>query len=174
MSEQYYGVTETRWNGSKTPSINVQPWIVEHNSAHRYSSSEIMNKRVSLEGKRFADWISRSKTLELYDSSAQCVTYGVPAPISFGHLNPRIYRPIASKPDDYRPPQDTRALTHLDVQLEVFSDTIKRILRHIEPIDAHLSVFSHEIRNLLILACTEVEAQWKGIMKANGYNFNTD
>lgn len=175
MSEQYYSVTETRRNDSETPSfIHVQPWIVENNSAHRYSPSEIMNKKESLGGKRFADWISRSKTSEFFGSNSESVTYGVPAPIPFGHLNPRIYRPIASKPVDYHPPQDTRAITHLDIQLELFSDTIKRILRHIEPIDAHLSVFSHEIRNLLILACTEVEAQWKGILKANRYDFSTD
>jgi hypothetical protein len=28
--------------------------------------------------------------------------------------------------------------------------------------------FGHDIRNLLILACTEVEAHWRGILKANG------
>lgn len=176
MSEQYYGITETRWNDSQTSSsfIHVQPWIVENNSAYWYMPSGILNMQQSLEGKHFVDWISKTVTSELFSRRSESVTYGVPAPIPFGHLYPRIYRPIASKRADHRPPQDTRALTHLDVQLELFSDTIKRILRHVEPIDAHLSVFGHEIRNLLLLACTEVEAQWKGIMKANGYSFQTD
>lgn len=175
MSEQYYGITETHSNACK-PSrfIHVQPWIVENNSAFRYMPSKIFSVEHSLEGKCFVDWISETNTSELFNHRSESVTYGVPAPLPFGHLYPRIYRPIASRPDDYHPPQDTRALTHLDVQLELFSDSIKRILRHVEPIDAHLSVFGHEIRNLLLLACTEVEAQWKGIMKANGYSFQTD
>lgn len=34
---------------------------------------------------------------------------------------------------------------------------------------AGYNTYGHEIRNLLIVACTEVEAQWKGILQANGY-----
>lgn len=175
MGEQYYGITETRWNLAETPSyIHVQPWIVEDDSAYRYTPSEILNTRQPLNEKNFEDWISKSVVSEFNNRRSESVSYGVPAPIPFGHLFPRVYRPIASKPTDYRPPQNARALAHLDVQLELFSDTIKRILRHVEPIDAHLSVFGHEIRNLLLLASTEVEAQWKAILKANGYGFQVD
>ena len=30
-----------------------------------------------------------------------------------------------------------------------------------------LDTYGHEIRNLLILACTEIEAHWRGILNAN-------
>lgn len=175
MGEQYYGITETRFNLAETPSfVHVQPWIVEEASAYRYTPSEILSKGNSLNGKKFGEWISKSVVSELNGRRTEIITYGAPASIPFGHLYPRVYRPIAGKSADYHPPQNARALAHIDVQLELFSDTIKRILRHVEPIDSHLSVFSHEIRNLLLLASTEVEAQWKAILKANGYCFQVD
>jgi hypothetical protein len=41
-----------------------------------------------------------------------------------------------------------------------------------------MSTYGHEVRNLLVLACTEVEAQWKAILTANHYQatgrFNTN
>lgn len=175
MTEQFYGVTETRRNSVETPSfVHVQPWIVEGDSAYRYTPSEFLRAPESLNGKRFEDWISKSVALQPHNEISETVTYGVAAQIPFGHFFPRVYRPIASKPPDYRLPENARALAHLDVQLELFSDMIKGILRNIEPIDAHMSVFGHEIRNLLLLASTEVEAQWKAILKANGYVFQGD
>ena len=32
-----------------------------------------------------------------------------------------------------------------------------------------MAAYGHDIRNLLILACTEVENDWRGILEANGY-----
>jgi len=41
------------------------------------------------------------------------------------------------------------------------------IFQTVHPDGKNLDVFGHEIRNLLILICTEVEAQWRGIYLEN-------
>ena len=46
-----------------------------------------------------------------------------------------------------------------------------------QPSTKTLDVYGHEIRNLLILAATEVEMHWRGILTANGSStskFNTN
>lgn len=44
---------------------------------------------------------------------------------------------------------------------------LKDIARTVHPERQNLSVYGHEIRNLLMLACTEVETNWKGVLAAN-------
>lgn len=43
------------------------------------------------------------------------------------------------------------------------------IFNYVEPDDANSSVFSHRLYELLLRACTEFEANCKGILDANGY-----
>ena len=45
---------------------------------------------------------------------------------------------------------------------------IESICQVVHPSPATLDVYGHEIRNLLILACTEVEAHWRAVLRANG------
>jgi hypothetical protein len=52
-------------------------------------------------------------------------------------------------------------------QLATIIDELEYICRVIHPSQKNYSVFGHEIRNLLILACTEVEAQLRGIYLSN-------
>lgn len=48
-------------------------------------------------------------------------------------------------------------------------ELLERILLVVYPEEGTLSTYGHEIRNLLILACTECEAQWRSVLSANGY-----
>lgn len=43
------------------------------------------------------------------------------------------------------------------------------VFNYVEPDDANSSVFSHRLYELLLRACTEFEANCKGILEANGY-----
>jgi hypothetical protein len=52
-------------------------------------------------------------------------------------------------------------------QLRALIEQLEHICRIVHPIEENLKAFGHEIRNVLI-ACTEAEAQWKNILKANG------
>lgn len=40
----------------------------------------------------------------------------------------------------------------------------------VEPASSNLGSYGHEIRNLMLLACTEVETQCRGVLKANNYS----
>jgi hypothetical protein len=45
---------------------------------------------------------------------------------------------------------------------------MRTAFRYVEPHPSNLGTFSHELRQLLILACTELEAAWKGILGGGG------
>jgi hypothetical protein len=57
----------------------------------------------------------------------------------------------------------------LQTTLESICDRLRKIFSFVEPGKANLSSYGSEIRTLLILACTEVEAQLKHVLKANEY-----
>lgn len=53
-------------------------------------------------------------------------------------------------------------------QLETLVGQLFRICRTIHPIETNFGTYGHDIRNLLILACTEVEMHLKGVLLVNG------
>jgi hypothetical protein len=63
--------------------------------------------------------------------------------------------------------------------LRILIQRLDEILVYIEPTAKGLGAFGHKTRELLILACTEVENNWKhyvqraGLLPANGYMFTT-
>jgi hypothetical protein len=46
-------------------------------------------------------------------------------------------------------------------------DRMRDLFRVVEPDPGQFAVYGHEIRHLLILACTEVEAAWRAVLEAN-------
>ncbi len=52
-------------------------------------------------------------------------------------------------------------------QVETLFDGLSSVFRVAHPEENNLSAYGGAIRDLIILACTEVEAQWTGILKAN-------
>lgn len=72
-------------------------------------------------------------------------------------------------------PSPTAAEAGLRVQevgssrsFRLLESRLERLFAHIEPVSAHDDVYSYELRHLLILAATDVEAAWKAIMVAQG------
>src|SRR5262249_42704776 len=63
---------------------------------------------------------------------------------------------------------DRDELAAFQGQLAALTTQLERITRTVHPTERNYRTFGHEIRNVLILACTEVEAQWRGILLANG------
>lgn len=53
-------------------------------------------------------------------------------------------------------------------QLHVLITQLERICQVVHPYGRNLKSYGHEIRNVLILACTEVEAHCKNILRVNG------
>jgi hypothetical protein len=53
-------------------------------------------------------------------------------------------------------------------QLVALAGQLGRICQTVHPEPGTFKTYGHDIRNLLILACTEVEAHWRGVLEANG------
>lgn len=53
-------------------------------------------------------------------------------------------------------------------QIEGLMERLGEVFRVVHGASANLEVYGSAIREILILACTEVESQWKGILVANG------
>jgi hypothetical protein len=98
-----------------------------------------------------------------------------------GQYYPRIARPLAlaTHTNLWAPnlPQEQRYLASAQNQLHSLVSELQSICRVVQPAPTTLSVYGHEIRNLLILSATEVEMHWRGILEANGNaaaRFNTN
>lgn len=102
-----------------------------------------------------------------------------------GVVYPRIGRPTtanANPTSRYKPwagPVDDQLYgcpANYNSEFAVAAGQVANLVRQLQdicqvvhPMGANLSAFGHETRNLLVLACTEVEAQWQAILAANGY-----
>ena len=89
-----------------------------------------------------------------------------------GQYYPRIARPTCAEP--YETPGICPAFetyqnefASLAGQLSALIRRLQQVCETIYPRDANLHAYGHEIRNLLILGCTEVETHWRGILEAN-------
>jgi hypothetical protein len=90
-----------------------------------------------------------------------------------GHYHPRIARPLGNNagsqalwcPGAYG---DQNMIASARSQAEGLTAQLARICRTIHPCPETFSTYGHDIRNLLILAATEVEMSCRGALKANG------
>jgi hypothetical protein len=107
-----------------------------------------------------------------------------PSTIAPGIYFPRIWRGFGSETclETYNAvcPSREYGAKHLRSATAASSlfDYLVEIFRHVEPAAENFSTFSHKIRELLILICTEIEAGWRGVLLENGYstkgNLNTN
>ncbi len=101
---------------------------------------------------------------------APCVLKDMP--LKPGEYYPRIARPNDQNPNDL-PIYPDAVLYEQEIaitkgQLVSLTSRLQQICQTVHPTPSTYNTYGHEIRNLLILACTEVEAQWKGVLEANG------
>lgn len=110
--------------------------------------------------------------------------------INPGDYYPRIYRPlleerevlIIGNSDKVKKleeivfnypvynPYDTGVIVSGLNQLATLKNMLIEILNTVYPSSSNLKTFGHQIKNLLVLSCIEVEAQLKGVYKANEIN----
>jgi hypothetical protein len=94
--------------------------------------------------------------------------------LSPGQYYPRIARPSAHHPSDFpklsmQQYGDGDFVAIARSQLTTLMRQLELICQTIHPCAGTFRTFGHSIRNLLILACTEVETHWRGILTANHY-----
>lgn len=86
---------------------------------------------------------------------------------------PRIWRGHRGNPfiDQYDPllPHVVygREFTTAVVAAESLFKEVGELFRYIEPEHVNYPVYSHKLRELLILLCTEIEANWKAVFDSN-------
>lgn len=93
-------------------------------------------------------------------------------------LPPGAYHPRISRPNDQHPLESPGSLPEFWKAPDLLASTLNQvrslvgmldtIFQAIHPVKANMACYGNSIRNLLILACTECEAQWRGILAANG------
>jgi hypothetical protein len=81
----------------------------------------------------------------------------------------RIWRPLAC---GGRPPNVVyqEKLNESFVSLRILLTKLENLFETIEPNQANLSAYGHKIREIILLACMEVESSWTAVLKENGYS----
>lgn len=91
-----------------------------------------------------------------------------------GQYFPRMARPYSIRPEASPGSNPDTSPTFRNARgtssghLHAMIERLEHICRVVHPCVENFDAYGHEVRNLLILACTEVEAQCKNIMAANG------
>lgn len=116
-----------------------------------------------IEGKNgtYLDWLKNrfgASEIEMMDSEV-------------GHTIEGIWRPSLYFGDDTEKgietnPSERRAE---EQALRILVEKLDELLLFIEPTSAGLRSYSHKTRELLILACTEVENQWRALLTKAGH-----
>jgi hypothetical protein len=147
-----------------------------------YHAKEVCDKQYDL---RLEDYFFT--TAPSYKNQTENIYLIEPIPQLAGDYFPRIYRPVLHRTDsmngvsfnpsnkiltgpfysnDYFPCNENTLIRSVQ-QLNTLIDRLKTIFVNVYPTESNYTSFGHEIRNLLILSCTEVESQLKGILQEN-------
>jgi hypothetical protein len=91
--------------------------------------------------------------------------------IEIGHTIDGIWRPSLFYWNDIQTGinVDSNVQRSQEQALRILVDKLDEILLFIEPSEDGLRSFSHKIRDLLILSCTEVENQWRSLLNKANY-----
>lgn len=87
-----------------------------------------------------------------------------------GEYYPAMARPVMGESPGRNPDQSRDAMNRrasASGQLHALIQQLEQICRVVHPEEANFQTYGHEIRNVLILACTELESQWKAILGAH-------
>lgn len=95
-------------------------------------------------------------------------------------LPPGAHYPRIARPNDQHPHEapgacpDFWSAPNIVVgslnQVRFLVEMLNVIFQAVHPVADNMACFGSSIRNLLILACTECEAQWRGVLQANGHS----
>ena len=96
----------------------------------------------------------------------------IPGKMNRGECFFRIVRPIFGENSiqtgqTLRYIYDQNSLRNIQKQEEILIEILENIFRNIHPHEDNFNVFGHQIRNLIILATTEVESSLTAIFQAN-------
>jgi len=144
---------------------NGQIWKIEANTAERLDvTSSPLNHHSADSGEDIISTLrKRFPSLTLHKLN-----------LAPGEYYPNMARPsskiyydtLGDNPDKSKSVMEARAQN--SGQLHALINQLQEICQVVHPLGNNLKTFGHEIRNVLILASTEVEAHWKSVLKAHG------
>lgn len=122
-------------------------------------------------------WDAIRRMTPWFEPDGQCPFHK--AVLNPGEFYSRMARPIDQHPDEapgWSPGAQNEAgvIAIARGQLTALTRQLDRICQTVQPTQETFSTFGHDIRNLLILACTEVESHWRGVLVANGVKVKGD
>ena len=124
--------------------------VLDHNSRRQHSIERVNGAPGDLE-RHFASAVG---TVAVAQSE-----------LDVGQCYPRIHRPPLWLPTaDY-----TREWRNSAQAVRTLFASLREVLRVVEPSAANLGAYGHELRQLLILGCNEVESSCRAVLKANGH-----
>jgi hypothetical protein len=154
----------------------TEVWKIEPETAFRVG---ISNPPVFRAEPGETIWDAFRRMTPWFEPDGQC-------PFHKAKLQPGEFYPRIARPSDQHPHESpgsnpgTRNEANLIAvargQLTALTRQLDRICQTVQPTEGTFGAFGHDIRNLLILACTEAESHWRGVLVANGINkdrFNT-
>ena len=158
---KYYGVPRVR-----------QVWWVEGSRAAR-AMPEPLPSQLSQFDIRPGSSFERG-IFELFSDDDGITAWDVvPMQLPPGHYYPRMARPTdmmpGNSPGFYPGIGDIQhELADMQRHLAALVRQLEQVCRYIHPAPETLNTYGAEIRELLILACTEVEENWRAVLRANG------
>lgn len=86
-------------------------------------------------------------------------------PIQPGKFHPRIARNSQAPTQGF----SEKARLSADTDARILFEMLEEIFSTLEPDPKIENAYGHRLRHFLILACTEIEAAWVGVLRANGF-----
>ena len=110
----------------------------------------------------------KNETLEEWIKKIFFATDIRPALYPPGQFFLRMWRPPGYVPREQLSP-NIKVLMQSSIAVELLIQRMQDLFITVEPERRNLSVFGHRIRELLLLACMEVEAAWTGVLKQHKF-----
>lgn len=85
-----------------------------------------------------------------------------------GTFYKRIWRPLVCAGNINKAISQEK-LNESFVSLRILLNKLEGLFETVEPTTANLQVYGHKIREILLLACMEVESSWSAVLKENEY-----
>lgn len=147
-------------------------WVVEGDGAFRLGEPRVHNHyfvRIA-PGEQAAEAIRRRVSPMAPDPDIAIELMNLPP----GRYFPRMARPRFGRPGSFPEPFDSRREFEYErstATLHAISvvERLRACFQVVEPNSENMDVYGVEFRNIIILAATEAEAQFKGILRANNY-----
>lgn len=151
----------------------VQVWQIEDGVADRIGVTGGMFHYVAGPGETICQTLRR---LNRFWFEPTCLFHKTD--LGPGEFYPRMWRPPVPtfnsglspewNPSAQEEPGIANIIAVAHGQLTTLTRQLGRICQTVQPEVKNLDAFGHDIRNLLILACPEVENQWRNVLIANG------